>query len=112
MTDVSVSGYGARREMIARANFTGTCRGAVLQGFGAKNAGMMRDRGVIPLDELWGDGIAQEGYVRPFLTHLDYTPTAFAARLHGMLLLSGARTTLEIAQEEGVPIGLASENGG
>lgn len=26
-----------------------------------------------------------------------------------MLLLSGARTTLEIAQEEGVPIGLASE---
>jgi ESCRT-II complex subunit VPS36 len=38
-----------------------------------------------------------------------YTPAAFAARLHGMLLLSGARTTLEIAQEEGVPIGLASE---
>ncbi|KAH9990372.1 EAP30/Vps36 family-domain-containing protein [Russula vinacea] len=38
-----------------------------------------------------------------------YTPAAFAARLHGMLLITGARTTLEIAQEEGVPIGLASE---
>lgn len=38
-----------------------------------------------------------------------YTSAAFAARLHAVLLLSGARTTLEIAQEEGVPIGLASE---
>ena len=38
-----------------------------------------------------------------------YSPAAFAARLHGTLLLSGARTTLDIAQEEGVPIGLASE---
>jgi len=38
-----------------------------------------------------------------------YSPAAFAARLHGTLLISGARTTLDIAQEEGVPIGLASE---
>jgi ESCRT-II complex subunit VPS36 len=38
-----------------------------------------------------------------------YTPAAFAARLHGMLLISGARTTLEIAQEEDVPTGLAAE---
>lgn len=38
-----------------------------------------------------------------------YTPAAFAARLHGMLLISGARTALEIAQEEDVPTGLAAE---
>ncbi|KAI9430859.1 EAP30/Vps36 family-domain-containing protein [Lactarius indigo] len=38
-----------------------------------------------------------------------YTPAAFAARLHGMLLISGARTTLDIAQEEAVPTGLAAE---
>ena len=38
-----------------------------------------------------------------------YTPSAFAARLHGMLLMSSARTTLDIAQEEGVAVGLAAE---
>jgi ESCRT-II complex subunit VPS36 len=38
-----------------------------------------------------------------------YTPAAFATRIHGTLLISGARTTLDIAQEEAVPIGLASE---
>ena len=38
-----------------------------------------------------------------------YTSAAFAARLHGMLLISGARTTLDIAQEEAVPTGLAAE---
>lgn len=38
-----------------------------------------------------------------------YTPAAFAARLHGMLLISGSHTTLEIAQEEDVPTGLAAE---
>jgi len=38
-----------------------------------------------------------------------YTPAAFAARLHGMLLISGARSTLEVAQEENVPTGLAAE---
>lgn len=135
---------------------------AVLQGSGAKNgAGMMGDRGIIPLDEVWGGWNRARGvgeiacfssrvfsgseklyafaalltpsqflqvlphlpaYTDPIITERTfhasglrvlhtptYTPAAFAARLHGMLLLSGARTTLEIAQEEGVPIGLASE---
>ncbi|KAI0277813.1 EAP30/Vps36 family-domain-containing protein [Russula aff. rugulosa BPL654] len=114
---------------------------AVLQGSGAKNGtGMMGDRGIIPLDEVWGGWNRARGvalltpsqflqvlphlpaYTDPIITERTfhasglrvlhtptYTPAAFAARLHGMLLLSGARTTLEIAQEEGVPIGLASE---
>ncbi|KAN0118246.1 EAP30/Vps36 family domain containing protein [Russula decolorans] len=114
---------------------------AVLQGSGGKNgAGMMGDRGIIPLDEVWGGWNRARGvalltpsqflqvvphlptYTDPIITERTFhasglrvlhTPTytlaAFAARLHGMLLLSGARTTLEIAQEEGVPIGLASE---
>lgn len=38
-----------------------------------------------------------------------YTSAAFAARLHGMLLISGACNTLDIAREEGVPPGLAAE---
>jgi ESCRT-II complex subunit VPS36 len=38
-----------------------------------------------------------------------YSPAEFSARLRGVLLISGARTALDIAQEEGVPIGLASE---
>jgi ESCRT-II complex subunit VPS36 len=38
-----------------------------------------------------------------------YTPSAFAARLHGVLLMAGSRTTLDIAQEEGVAVGLAGE---
>jgi len=114
---------------------------AVLQGSGGKNgAGMMGDRGIIPLDEVWGGWNRARGvalltpsqflqvlphlpaYTDPIITERTfhasglrvlhtptYTTAAFAARLHGMLLLSGARTTLEIAQEEGVPIGLASE---
>ena len=135
---------------------------AVLQGTGGKSgAGMMGDRGIIPLDEVWGGwnrarGVGEAAHIlrharRLFLkihalaalltpsqflqvlphlpTYTDpmitertfyasglrvlhtptYTPAAFAARLHGMLLIRGARTTLEIAQEEGVPIGLASE---
>jgi ESCRT-II complex subunit VPS36 len=114
---------------------------AVLQGSGGKNgAGMMGDRGIIPLDEVWGGWNRARGvalltpsqflqvvphlptYTDPIITERTfhasglrvlhtptYTPAAFAARLHGMLLLSGTRTTLEIAQEEGVPIGLASE---
>jgi len=113
----------------------------VLQGTGGKSGlGMMENRGIIALDEVWGGwnrarGVAlltpsQFLQVLPHLpTHTDpiitertfhasglrvlHTPTyssaAFAARLHGTLLLSGARTTLDIAQEEGVPIGLASE---
>ena len=38
-----------------------------------------------------------------------YTPHAFSARLRTTLAISGSRNTLEIAQEEGVPMGLASE---
>jgi len=114
---------------------------AVLQGTGGKNGpGMMGNRGIIALDEVWGGwnrarGVALltpsqflqvlphlSAYTDPIITqrtfHVsglcvlhtpNYSPAAFAARLHGTLLISGARTTVDIAQEEGVPIGLASE---
>ena len=134
---------------------------AVLQGTGGKNGpGMMGNRGIIPLDEVWGGWNRARGvgktnphmpsralsnnhahfaalltpsqflqvlphlsaYTDPIITQRtfhasglrvlhtpNYSPAAFAARLHGTLLISGARTTVDIAQEEGVPIGLASE---
>jgi len=113
----------------------------VLQGTGGKSGpGMMENRGMIALDEVWGGWNRARGvalltpsqflqvlphlptYTDPMITERTFhasglrvlhTPTyssaAFATRLHGTLLLSSARTTLDIAQEEGVPIGLASE---
>ncbi|KAI0050753.1 hypothetical protein FA95DRAFT_517700 [Auriscalpium vulgare] len=38
-----------------------------------------------------------------------YTPAAFAARLHGLLLAAGPRTALEVAWDEDVPVGLVTE---
>ncbi|KAI0299049.1 EAP30/Vps36 family-domain-containing protein [Multifurca ochricompacta] len=113
----------------------------VLQGTGGKNGiGMMRNRGIIPLDEVWGGWNRARGvalltpsqflqvlphlpaYTHPAIAERTfhssnlrvlhtptYTPAAFAARLHGMLLISGSRTTLDIAQEENVPVGLVAE---
>ena len=134
---------------------------AVLQGSGGKNgAGMMGDRGIIPLDEVWGGwhrarGVGEATCIFPhvprvlkimcihsFLDSLAIstvtTPSTsiYGPNDHGThipsqwptcatytylrigclccssswdVILSGARTTLEIAKEEGVPIGLASE---
>jgi len=114
---------------------------AVLQGTGGKNGnGMMGDRGIIPLDEVWGGWNRARGvalltpsqflqvlphlpaHTEPIITERTfrasglrvlhtpiYTTPAFAARLQMALTTSGSRNTLEIAQEEGVPMGLASE---
>jgi ESCRT-II complex subunit VPS36 len=38
-----------------------------------------------------------------------YTHAAFGARMAGLLLLGGPKTTMEIAQEEGITVGLAGE---
>jgi ESCRT-II complex subunit VPS36 len=38
-----------------------------------------------------------------------YTHAAFAARLSGLLALTGPKTTMEIAQEENITVGLSTE---
>ncbi|KAJ7078084.1 EAP30/Vps36 family-domain-containing protein [Mycena epipterygia] len=114
---------------------------AVLQGSpSARDArGMMRDRGIIALDEVWGGWNRARGValippatllqvvphlpactnplirLRTFASGLSvlhtppYTHAAFAARLFGLLALSGPKTTTEVAHEEGITVGLAAE---
>jgi len=140
MTDVPVTLDMARDEKRWYEQLARELAG-VLQGTGGKSGpGMMENRGMIALDEVWGGWNRARGvalltpsqflqvlphlptYTDPMITERTFhasglrvlhTPTyssaAFATRLHGTLLLSSARTTLDIAQEEGVPIGLASE---
>lgn len=131
----------------------------VLQGSlsSKEGGGLMRDRGIIALDEVWGGwnrarGVGRYSCVisilglltislaalippatflqvvphlpsctsptirqRTFASGLSvlhtppYTRAAFAARLSGMLVLSGPRNTMEIAMEEGLTVGLAAE---
>ncbi|KAH9856236.1 EAP30/Vps36 family-domain-containing protein [Lenzites betulinus] len=114
----------------------------VLEGSGAKTGGegMMRKRGIVGLDEVWGGwnrarGVALippatflqvlphlPGYTHPPIRMRTFvasglsvlhTPpfgsAAFAARLVGLLTLAGPRTTVEIAQEEDLPPGLAQD---
>ncbi|KAH9887028.1 EAP30/Vps36 family-domain-containing protein [Cubamyces lactineus] len=112
----------------------------VLEGTGGKNEGMMRKRGIIGLDEVWGGWNRARGVALippatflqvlpqlPSFTHppirmrtfvasglsVLHTPpygsAAFASRLVGLLTLAGPRTTVEIAQEEDLPIGLTQE---
>lgn len=38
-----------------------------------------------------------------------YTSAAFASRLLGVMLLSGPRTTADVAREEGLTLGMAAE---
>ncbi|KAJ6620445.1 vacuolar protein sorting-associated protein 36 [Mycena sp. CBHHK59/15] len=101
--------------------------------------GMMKDRGVIALDEVWGGWNRARGValippatllqvvphlptctnptirMRTFSSGLcvlvtpPYTNVAFAARLSGLLALTGPKTTTEVAQEESITVGLASE---
>ncbi|CAL1697693.1 unnamed protein product [Somion occarium] len=104
------------------------------------SGGMMRKRGIIALDEVWGGWNRARGValIPPstfllVLPHLPsytsppihmrtfsssglsvlhtppYTKAAFAARMVGLLTLAGPRTTVEVAQEEQLPIGLAQE---
>ncbi|KAI8992821.1 EAP30/Vps36 family-domain-containing protein [Trametes punicea] len=112
---------------------------SVLEGTG-RSAGMMRKRGIIGLDEVWGGWNRARGVAlippATFLQVLPHLPSftlppirmrtfaasglsvlhtppygsaAFASRLVGHLTLAGPRTTVEIAQEEDLPIGLARE---
>nr|VWO96274.1 Mst12 [Ganoderma boninense] len=102
--------------------------------------GMMRRRGIIALDEVWGGWNRARGVAlippSTFLRVLPYLPSftlppirmrtfpssglsvlhtppfgraTFAARLVGLLILGGPRTTIEVAQEEDLPIGLTQE---
>ncbi|KAF8178972.1 EAP30/Vps36 family-domain-containing protein [Mycena galopus ATCC 62051] len=101
--------------------------------------GMMKDRGIIALDEVWGGRNRARGVallppatllqviphlgacttptisMRQFPSGLSvlhtppYSYVAFAARLSGLLALSGSKTTTEVAREEHVAVGLAAE---
>lgn len=125
---------------------------SVLQGTGAittksawdfkgeEGGGMMRKRGVVALDEIWGGWNRARGvalippstflqtipllpmytsppiHMRTFassglsvLHTPPFTQAAFASRVVGMLTLSGPRTTVEVAHEEQLPVGLAQE---
>ncbi|OSD03778.1 hypothetical protein PYCCODRAFT_1434166 [Trametes coccinea BRFM310] len=111
----------------------------VLEGTG-RSEGMMRKRGIVGLDEVWGGWNRARGVAlippSTFLQVLPHLPSftnppirmrtfaasglsvlhtppygsaAFASRLVGLLTLAGPRTTVEIAQEEDLPIGLTQE---
>jgi len=118
----------------------------VLQGqggggsFTVASTGIMKKRGIIALDEVWGGWNRARGValIPPStfllaLPHLPsytsppirmrtftssglsvlhtppYTKAAFASRVVGLLSLAGPRTTVEVAQEEQLPIGLVQE---
>ncbi|KAH7922486.1 hypothetical protein BV22DRAFT_1017196 [Leucogyrophana mollusca] len=104
-----------------------------------KSVGIMKERGIVGLDEVWGGwnrarGIALippstflqilpllPSYTSPpirsrvFKSGLSvlhtppYTHAAFASRLAGCLLMSGSQTTSQVAQEENITISLAGE---
>ncbi|GBE87072.1 EAP30/Vps36 family-domain-containing protein [Sparassis latifolia] len=111
----------------------------ILQGRD-RDEGMMRKRGIVGLDEVWGGWNRARGvalippdtflqvlpqlpqhtsppiHMRTFpssglsvLHTPPYTKAAFASRLVGLLTLAGPKTTVEVAQEEGLPIGLVDE---
>ncbi|KAF7373152.1 Vacuolar protein-sorting-associated protein 36 [Mycena sanguinolenta] len=114
---------------------------SVLQGSSSSRdtRGMMKERGIIALDEVWGGWNRARGVallppttllqviphlgacttptisMRTFPSGLSvlhtppYSHVAFAARLSGLLALSGPKTTTEIAREEHVTVGLAAE---
>ncbi|KAG6853125.1 hypothetical protein C0991_006735 [Blastosporella zonata] len=103
------------------------------------SGGMMRRRGVIASDEVWGGWNRARGVAlippstfllvlpqlplftepsiqaRTFASGLSvlhtplFTHASFSARLSGLLALTGPRTTTQVAEEEGITLGLASE---
>lgn len=116
----------------------------VLQGSpddipGQKSAGIMKERGIVGLDEVWGGWNRARGvalippstflqvlphlpaYTSPpirsrvFKSGLSvlhvppYTHASFTARIVGYLAMSGVMTTSQIAYEENMTIGLADE---
>ncbi|KAJ6494675.1 vacuolar protein sorting-associated protein 36 [Mycena vitilis] len=115
---------------------------AVLQGSsnsGKDARGMMKERGLIALDEVWGGWNRARGVallppatllqviphlatcttptirMRTFPSGLNvlhtppYSHIAFAARLSGLLALAGPKSITEVAREERVAVGLAAE---
>ncbi|KAG6830935.1 hypothetical protein H0H92_013863 [Tricholoma furcatifolium] len=114
----------------------------VLQGSMPSNrggGGMMKTRGMIALDEVWGGWNRARGValippstfllvipqlqfftdppirMRTFSSGLNvlhtppFTHASFSARLSGMLALTGPKTITEVSEEEGVTLGLAME---
>jgi ESCRT-II complex subunit VPS36 len=112
----------------------------VLQGIPATTRpGLMKERGIIALDEVWGGWNRARGvalippstflqiipllpiYTSPGihartlasgLTVLHtppYAPAAFASRLAGFLSLNGPQTTIDVAVEEGLSVSLVKE---
>ncbi|KAG1893967.1 EAP30/Vps36 family-domain-containing protein [Suillus fuscotomentosus] len=116
----------------------------MLQGFpddipGQKSVGIMKDRGIVGLDEVWGGWNRARGvalippstflqvlphlpaYTSPpirsrvfnsglSVLHIPpYTHASFTARIVGYLAMSGVMTTSQIAREENITIGLADE---
>ncbi|RPD76898.1 hypothetical protein L226DRAFT_354147 [Lentinus tigrinus ALCF2SS1-7] len=113
----------------------------VLEGTGGKGGeGMMRKRGIVALDEVWGGWNRARGVAlippATFLQVLPHLPSftlppirmrtfaasglsvlhtppygsaTFASRLVSMITLVGPKTTVEVAQEEDLPIGLTEE---
>jgi len=104
-----------------------------------KSSSLMRGRGIVGLDEIWGGWNRARGValippstflqvlsllpsytsppllLRTFPSGLSvlhtprYTHVAFTCRLSSLITLSGPRTTLEVAQEERVTVSLAGE---
>ncbi|KAF8200218.1 vacuolar protein sorting-associated protein 36 [Pholiota molesta] len=102
-------------------------------------SGMMKDRGIIALDEVWGGWNRARGvalippstflqvlphlpaHTSPTIRHRafesglnvlhtpPYSAAAFASRLSSYLLMSGPRTTLEVSEEEHLTVALVSE---
>ncbi|KAF8809965.1 vacuolar protein sorting-associated protein 36 [Phlegmacium glaucopus] len=109
----------------------------ILQG--TTKRGIMKERGIIALDEVWGSWNRARGvalippstflqviphlptYTEPVIQHRafpsglnvlhtpPYTQAAFAARISSFLVLGGPKTTVEIAAEENLTVGLVSE---
>ncbi|KAG6819147.1 hypothetical protein H0H93_014880 [Arthromyces matolae] len=101
--------------------------------------GMMKKRGIIALDEVWGGWNRARGVAlippstfllvlpllpivtdppiqtRAFASGLKvlhtpmFTHAAFSARLSGLLALTGPKTVTQVAQEESITLGLAEE---
>ncbi|KIK98377.1 hypothetical protein PAXRUDRAFT_823931 [Paxillus rubicundulus Ve08.2h10] len=125
-------------EELAR-ELAGVLQGSGDEGPGQKSVGIMKERGIVGLDEIWGGWNRARGVAlippstflqtlqhlpsytsppirkRTFHSGLQvlhtppYTHAAFAARISGNLMISGVQTTSQIAQEENITISLATE---
>lgn len=125
-------------EELAR-ELAGVLQGTSDDSPGQKSVGIMRHRGVVGLDEVWGGWNRARGVALippstflqtlPFLPEYTsppirtrtftsglcvlhtppYTHASFTARLSGYLVMSEVLTTSQIGQEENITISLASE---